>query len=454
MITATPTLDEMDDPALPSMEESAHRFERLISPRTGLVSQVLFTELDPDDPPLHWAIATPANAEVAGMRRTLAVGSAVAADQSRATMKALGESIERYCSAQWETADLTIASYRELTVDAVDPRTFALFSDEQQRGPEFPWLPFTEATTIPWVQGMSLVRGTPVLVPAPFVYVPFGPQPNDRPIWMSISTGLACGPSLAHAAYRALLEQIERDAFMIVWRNQLARPQIDLTTVKDPTIRRLVAAYADTSFRCHAVVLTLDIAVTVVLGLLSSKDGQFPLTAVGLGVDLNPRRALQLALEELSLGFMGMRRLVAESPEWRPTDEYRELDNVTLHGHAHAVDSRLQAATEFLQRGELLDIRELPDRSSASAKGNLATVVSDISSLGLDVITFDLTTNDVDEAGFKVVRAVVPGLQPLDTNHVTQYHGGRRLYDVAVQLGLREGPLSPLDLNPLPHPFP
>jgi ribosomal protein S12 methylthiotransferase accessory factor len=452
--TVTPTLEIMDDPPLPSDAEAALRARRLISPRTGLINDVMFSELDADDPPLHWAIANPGDAEATGMRWSLNSGNAVAADPSRAVLKAVGECVERYCSAQWDESDFTVAAYRELDADAVHPASFALFGEQQYDEPSFPGLRFTEETTVPWVRGTSLARGEPMLVPAPFVYVPFEPEPDEQPIWMPISTGLACAPSLAQAAYRGILEQIERDTFMIVWRNQLVRPQIDLASIDDPVVRQLVAAYDGMPFACFAIVLTLDIPVTVILGLLVSETGHEPLNVVGLGVDLNPRRAVQLALEELSQGFIGMRRVLAGAPEWRPAEDFSDILNVTLHGHAHAVEPRLWSSTEFLRGGDVLHVDELPDRSGATPKANLATVMRDLDALGMDAIMLDITTEDVDEAGFKVVRAVVPGLQPLDTSHPYQYRGGRRLYDVAVRLGLRDGPLSPVDLNPLPHPFP
>ncbi len=72
----------------------------------------------------------------------------------------------------------------------------------------------------------------------------------------------------------------------------------------------------------------------------------------------------------------------------------------------------------------------------------------------LNVVVKDLTTVDVDEAGFKVVRVVVPGMQPLDVNHARRYLGGTRLYEVPCQMGLKSQPLAEEELNPFPHMFP
>ena len=71
-----------------------------------------------------------------------------------------------------------------------------------------------------------------------------------------------------------------------------------------------------------------------------------------------------------------------------------------------------------------------------------------------DVVGVDITTPDIDEAGFKVVRVIVPNLQPMDINHRYPHRGGRRLYDVPWKLGLIASPRNESEMNPEPHPFP
>jgi ribosomal protein S12 methylthiotransferase accessory factor len=450
--TQTPRIEDLDDPVLPDERESIERASRLVSSRTGIVSSLDVNELEPDDPALHWVTASPADAQAAGLRRTLSDGNAVSIDPLRAAMKAVGESVERYCSAQWRDEDLTITSRQQLTGYVAEPSSFALFSPEQYAQSNFPWHELTNDAIVPWVTGTSFVSGHAVAVPAAFVYVPFGPAPNDSPIFASISTGLACGPSLAHAAYRAVVEVVERDAFMIVWRNKLVCERIDLPRVEDSTVRRLIAAYDGLPTTLHAVVLTLDIAVSVVLCLLESTGS--PLRVIGLGADLSPLRALQLSLEEASLSFIGMRRLVQQNPNWRPSTDRSDLTDISAHGLAHAIDDSLLGSTDFLRQGAVVAIEDFPNYSQPSPKQNLVFVVNEVAKLGYDVVAMDLTTDDVDDVGFKVVRVVVPGLQPLDTSHIHQYLGGRRMYEVPIVLGLRVGPISTADLNSQPHPFP
>jgi ribosomal protein S12 methylthiotransferase accessory factor len=81
----------------------------------------------------------------------------------------------------------------------------------------------------------------------------------------------------------------------------------------------------------------------------------------------------------------------------------------------------------------------IEDRSGESVVANLRTVVDDLAHAGFDAVAVDLTTEDVDAVGYKVVRVVVPGLQPLDNDHTCRHLGGARLRAT---------------FNPDPHPFP
>ena len=65
-----------------------------------------------------------------------------------------------------------------------------------------------------------------------------------------------------------------------------------------------------------------------------------------------------------------------------------------------------------------------------------------------------MTAPDVRELGLTVGKVLAPELCPLDVPHAARFLGGRRLYDAAVSLGLRDEPLHEADVNPDPHPFP
>jgi ribosomal protein S12 methylthiotransferase accessory factor len=426
----------------------------LVSDRVGVISEVVFMETTPEEPAVYLAQSRPAELTALAGRSALNDGTATSVDPNRAIMKAVGESVERYCSAFYDDREFALAPYEEIPGKALRPEDFALFSRLQYNKPDFPYAPFTRRTPIRWTLGHSLIDDCAKWVPAACVYIPYDRAPNEPPLKDLISTGLACGPTYASALLKALAEVVERDAYTIVWQNRLPRPHIDLENVADPLIRRFVAVLKRLTIQSYAVLLTLDIAIPVVLMVMTRSDGP-PWTIVASGADLSPRHALLLALEEACLALIGMGRSLAGARHFQPAADYMDVTTLPLHGLAHAADPRLRSSIGFLtQPSELVSLDELSDAATGNPVADLRTALNAIRPVVGDVVGVDVTTPDINEVGFKVVRVIVPELQPMDINHQYPHLGGRRLYEVPFKLGLVAKPREESELNADPHPFP
>lgn len=436
------------------LDEALTRARRLVSDQVGIISNVSFMETSPDEPRVYFAQSLPAQLGPVVGRAALNLGSAASNDPGRAAMKAVGESVERYCCAFYDDECLRLSTFDNLGAPAVDPEQFALFSAEQYAEPGFPFAPFTRDTPVRWAAGQSVLHDRTTYVPASLVYIPYARVAAEPVISDQISTGLACGTTYTGALTKAICEAVERDAYMIVWQNSLRCPHIDLDAVTDPLIRPLVDALQGLAVTAHALLLTSDIPIPVVLIVLTRVDGP-PFTIVASGADLSPKRALLLALEEACLAMIGMSRTVAVSPDYRPSADFSDVTTMERHGLAHAADPQLRCATAFLtEPTNVVPIEELSDLSTGVPHDDLETVLREIRPFVSDVVAVDVTTCDVEEVGFKVVRAVMPELQPMDIDDRYRHLGGRRLYDVPWRLGRVPGPRSTAELNPYPHPFP
>jgi ribosomal protein S12 methylthiotransferase accessory factor len=430
------------------------RATRFVSDRVGVISEVVFIETTPEEPAVYWARSYPAEFGSLAGRTALNAGNATSIDPNRAIMKAVGETIERYCSAFYDDQEMILGTYEDVSGKALVPEDFALFSALQYSRPNFPFTAFTRRTPVRWVSGHSLLDDCAKWVPASFVYIPYNRAPDEPPLKDLISTGLACGPTYASALLKALGEAVERDAYMIVWQNRLPRPHIDLESVDDPLIRRFVRVLQRLAIRFHAVLLTLDIPIPVILVVMTRFDGP-PWTIVASGADLSPRHALLLALEEACLALIGMGRFVAVTRDYRPAADYSDVTTLTRHGLAHAVDPRLRSSIAFLtQPTEVVRLEDLRDVATGNPVVDLKRMLDEIRPFVTDVVGVDVTTPDVDEVGFKVVRVIVPDLQPMDINHRYRHLGGRRLYEIPRKLGLVSRPRDESQLNAEPHPFP
>ena len=454
MSTADLALDRLDASPQPAVSEALARASRLVSNRTGVISEAVFMETTPEEPAVHWAQSRPAALGPLAGRISLNDGNATSVDPDRAVMKAVGESIERYCSAFYDADALTIATYEEIGARATRPEDFTLFGATQYATPGFPFAPFTRQTRARWVEGRSLLNNCATLVPATWVYIPYERANGEPALKDLISTGLACGTTYAGALLKALVETVERDAYAIVWHNRLPRPHIDIEASDDPMIRRFARLLRRLAIRAQAVLLTLDIPIPVVLMVMTRAEGP-PWTIVASGADLDPRRALLLALEEAGLALIGINRAMAAAPDYQPEADYSDLTTLPQHALAHAVDARLRSSIDFLTAPtEVVHVDELRNAATGNPVADLRTVLAEMRPLVADVVAVDVTTSDVDEAGFKVVRVVVPDLQPMDNNHRYPHLGGRRLYDVPYRLGLVARRPQPGELNTDPHPFP
>jgi ribosomal protein S12 methylthiotransferase accessory factor len=85
---------------------------------------------------------------------------------------------------------------------------------------------------------------------------------------------------------------------------------------------------------------------------------------------------------------------------------------------------------------------------------DLATLVDRIVGTGHRVLVADVTSADVAQLGFHVVRAIVPGYHRLCMGHVLRSLGGRRLWEIPQRLGYEGISRAAGGDNPLPHPFP
>ena len=438
-----------------TLSESLTRAKRLVSDQVGIISKVETLSLPPGEPPVFHARSYPADLSATTGTKTMNFGSAVSTNPDVAIIKAIGESVERYCSSHLDERDLTRATQKELKGESIVLSDLALYSSSQYSSPDLKYPKLLSSTPLYWVKGFSLSQDCPVWIPACLVYMPYLYRKDEPVFHRQISTGLACGTDLASAIYRGILEVIERDAFIIVWQNQLECPTLSLSDIADPYILSLIAALDEVPVRYHVKVLTLDINVTTLLVLIENKADAPPYTCIGMAVDINPLKALARALEEGLLVYLGMTRYHRENPIYERDPEYKKVSSPAQHGIIHAMEPELLETVQFLKSNkEIITLSDLPDYELDGSVDKCKLLVELLQKCNLQTHVVDLTTVDINDAGFKVIRAVIPGMQPLDLDHTCPHLGGKRLYEVPYKLGLISKPLTEDEMNPNPHPFP
>lgn len=422
------------------------RLRGLVDPKTGVVGEVRLLSLTERDPVVFMAHAAPASTVPITGLEAANRGAACSAVPERAVIRAVGESVERYCSAIFDVEELRLASMEELGSGGeryVAPGDVYPFTAAQYDEPGFPYRSMA-GRRLRWVPGRPVGGDELVWLPAGCVYVPYLFDAAVEPFThMPISTGLAAGPDRDGCIAKGLLEILERDALMIVWYARLRTPRIDPASCRGISrqIDALLRAPRGERSRWCLNVLTLDVDVPVISASLID-DADPPLTSFGISADPDPERALLLALEEALL----TRVLVNRSD--LPSAGVPESSIRTLRDHlvAHASSAALRERMRFLtDEGPVVGFREWAARLPGTSP------VAALAAAGYESFWTDVTTPDVAEHGLWTTRAIVPGMQPLDNDHRHRFLGGRRLLDVPARMGR---PLTLDDLNPDPHPFP
>jgi ribosomal protein S12 methylthiotransferase accessory factor len=428
-------------------------FGALIDARTGIISSVDLVKISELDPAVFLAYAEPCDTTALAGIAAANRGAACSIRQERALVRACGESVERYCSAFFDLATMELASESELSacsLRSVSVRDVYPFTNQQFQEPGFPYQQVTPDQPIRWVRGMSLQSGEPVRLPASCVYVPYLFDVAVEPFThMPISTGLAAGPSVEACIRKGILEILERDALMITWYSRMAVPRIDPASCYgiSPQLDRMLVAAERCGSAWHLNLLTLDINVPIISAAMID-PGAKPLTSFGIAAAPEPSQALHLALEEALL----TRVLLNRSREIVRDGDYAPGQIASLRDHllAHATSPALRRSMHFLtDDGPLLRFDTLLDHHRDQAGGS---VEARLAAAGYEAVWIDVTTPDVRDFGFRVVRTIVPGMQPLDNDHRYRHLGGKRLLSVPSTLGY---PIyTHEDLNTEPHPFP
>ena len=125
----------------------------------------------------------------------------------------------------------------------------------------------------------------------------------------------------------------------------------------------------------------------------------------------------------------------------------------TLEDHELLYCSRRTLrAFDFLRSAPM----EAGDWSAARARtpaDKLQALMDHTAATGGDVLYAELTPPDIAALGLHVVRAILPGFQPIAFGAAEARLGGHRLYELPRRLGLRKERTTRSELNPDPHPL-
>lgn len=364
------------------------------------------------------------------------VGAGKGFTLTEAMIGATAEAIERYSAARYRGADLHRSSLTELQGDVLDPRCLCLYDDEQYGQPDFPFARFDPDRPMSWTKGSWLDTGMPVWVPALPTYFHFQAPPAER-FCQVTSNGLAAGATLEVASLRAVLELVERDAFMITWLTRRPGRSLLLDDTLEAGTGEVVRQLRERGVGIELFLIDAGLAIPVVICVGRGDGKWWPGITLGLGADLNPRTAVRKAILEHSQIGAHICRLMgdAECPIPNTSEDVR---TPTDHALYYVLPERARLLDFLRPDGDPpISLSVLPN-----SEGSLRACAERLQAAGVRIVLVNVTAPDVSCSAFRVVRALGVDMQPI-------YFGFtlRRLATPRLKTMMRKG------LNPHPHPF-
>lgn len=434
------------------------RLQDLVSPLGGLINEVARLPVEPSSPQL--AVYSAALGEVSAVLPDLCGpdclgsldGSGTGLDAERAEIVAVAESLERYANCvyderqfRWATADELTAGQQdgEPGIEVLDLDTLPRCSAAELADPQCPVVLPDKSKPIRWIRGLNLRTGEPAWIPASLIYIHFPSEDAER-ITNPISTGTAAHPDPAVAVCGALCEVIERDAISLTWLHRLALPRLELD-VAGPHLRRFLDAGAGRDLSIRLFDATTDVGIPTVYGVSTAPHHPRLRTVVSCATGLDPQTAAAKAICEA----VAVR--IALQDDEPSTDDVESFTGVSDGAAYMCVPERAPEFDFLLDSPARRRLSEMPVLSTGDPASDLRLVVQRLTACGMDAYVVDLTTDEALRVGMNVVRAVVPGLQPLTFHHRARFLGHPRLYQAPARMG--HPVRSEADLNPWPQPF-
>lgn len=403
----------------------------------------------PDEPRTKSWYATcndPASNKVAGMSFE---------NDADALYATLAEGLERYL---WFTQnDYFVKPTRTTTTGikkagaCIAPEEFAGFSEEQRaRNPERILRPDDEYV---WIQGTSLLTGTPVYVPAQTVSRVGLNSPEkggkESLIRQPTTNGLATWHTQTGARLAGANEVIERDAYMIMWLNQMTLPRISLESLCAlcPALVRSIQTCSRYRLKTHVIRLLTDAPTHAVAVVLEDMSGIAPRFSIGLKAHRSLSHATQKAMTEALRSRRGYRVWSNAGNVWdskTPVDEIGHRERLYYWGVPENAKE-----LEFLVQGTEIGVESTAWDTDTEAE-HLHRITRWCATKGFECISVSLGTSAKNPSPLHVEMVIMPQLQPVYLTESLRLFGGTRWSDVPASAGYtpRKKPFADS-----PHPF-
>jgi ribosomal protein S12 methylthiotransferase accessory factor len=362
--------------------------------KTGIISRI---GVDHAAAPVTMTAAPPHVQNADGSLRQMPIGWGKGLTISAAILSAVGETIERYSASLPDPGRIVWKRPSELDGEVLTPDAFSLYSAEQYARAGFPYLAYDAEAPHPWIAGRWFGSDAPVWVPAVMAYLSLTIR-REHQIVQGTSNGLAAGRDLEDASRRAVMELVERDAFLAAWLTGRAGRRIVVNGALPEELADVLGAVKSYGATIELYLLADAAFGTAILALALGDGADYPGVTIGIGADLDPHIALRQAILELGQTGPHLRRMMRTRTAPVPAEPA-------------AVRDMLDHAAFYFRRKHAAAFDRIRGAEAPIALADLPRSADDAA--GLRIAVVDVTSPDVALSPFRVARAVSPDLQPI-----------------------------------------
>lgn len=300
-----------------------------------------------------------------------------------------------------------------------------------------------------WTKGYSWISKSYVYLPAQIVSGAHGSAGarSERRIRPIITTGLAAGAARTDALLGGALEVIERDAFMLMWLNQLSLPRIAAAELftQNPFLEPLVRSCERYRLHVDFVQLVTDAPAYVIAAIIHD-DAKSPPFALGISAGADAGRTAEKALLEALRGRVNTRNRL----EKHPNEAHKAARDINHWERAlyWTVDNRHEQLA-FMTNGAVTPLKKKA-WDGVSNEEHFRMITEWCTRKGYELVSVALTESKRNASPWYIEFVVLPELQPMHQRESEQCLFGARIREIPAEFGYtpRETPFSEA-----PHPF-
>ena len=272
-----------------------------------------------------------------------------------------------------------------------------------------------------------------------------GAEPLIRPL---VTTGLATHVTDEEAILGGALEVIERDAYMIMWLNQLTLPRIDVHALAEthPELQALLKQLKQYRLSIDIVRLVTDAPVHAVCAIVTDSEKNDVPLVIGMSAHRRCDDATAHAIAEC----LRIRKNIRQYwlPKLKPQDVVANKITHLERCVYWLTPERVQRLS-FLTKGTIETHVDAPWENDTPQE-HLARIVEWCRNAGYEFLSVNMGISKKNPTVLKVHNVVIPELQPMHLSEQYRCIGGSRIAEIPRKFGYTARVQLFIDE---PHPF-